>query len=220
MVRAGDIGDLVMVEAHYPWRGGGRGNPPATPEEQLRSWYYVLELSGDFIVEQSIHALDVATWILNADPVSARGSGGRKVRPANSIYDHFAVNYAFPNDLTLSFTCIQSIPEVKDQIVARAYGADGFIDTDYFTGVLLKGKEAYRGDEANLYTIGAQTNIREFAGQIREGASDNPTVGPSVRSNLTAVLGREAAFRRTEVTLAQLLREEQHLQPKLTGLKS
>lgn len=38
MVRNGDIGEIVMGEAHYPWRGGGRGTPPATPEEQLRSW--------------------------------------------------------------------------------------------------------------------------------------------------------------------------------------
>ena len=99
-----------MAEAHYPWSGGGRGAPPATPEQQLRSWYYVLPLSGDFIVEQSIHALDLATWIINADPIRARGTGGHKVRPPNSIYDHFAVTYAFPDDLTLSFTCIQSIP--------------------------------------------------------------------------------------------------------------
>jgi myo-inositol 2-dehydrogenase/D-chiro-inositol 1-dehydrogenase len=43
-VRAGDIGKLVMGEAHYPWQGGGRGTPPATPEEQLGNWYYVLPL--------------------------------------------------------------------------------------------------------------------------------------------------------------------------------
>ena len=53
---------------------------PATAEGRLRSWYYVLELSGDFIVEQAIHALDVATWIINADPVRAVGMGGHQHR--------------------------------------------------------------------------------------------------------------------------------------------
>src|ERR1039458_5982517 len=48
-VHKGAMGPLVMAEAWYPWSGGGRGAPPATPEEQLRSWYYVLPLSGDFI---------------------------------------------------------------------------------------------------------------------------------------------------------------------------
>jgi len=219
-VAVGEIGPLVMVEAQYPWRGGGRGLPPASTEERLRSWYYVLELGGDFIVEQSIHALDVATWILGADPISAVGRGGRKVRPAGSIYDHFAVQYAFPDELVLSFNCIQSIPEVKDEIRARAYGADGFLDTDYYSGVLLKGKEAYRGEEANLYTTGAQTNIREFAEQIVAGDARNVTVAPSVRSNLTAVLGREAAYRGGQLTLAELLQEGKRLELDLTGLRS
>jgi myo-inositol 2-dehydrogenase / D-chiro-inositol 1-dehydrogenase len=219
MVRRGDIGDLVMVESYYPWRGGGRGAPPSSPAERLRSWYYVLELSGDFIVEQSIHALDVATWIVDADPIRAVGMGGRKVRPPGSIYDHFVLRYDFPGDLAMSFTCIQAIPEVRDEIRARAFGAEGVIDTDYYTGVVLRGKEAYRGDEPNLYTTGTEVNIREFHQFIAAGQCDNPTVGPSVRSNLTAVLGREAGYRRGEVTLAELLREDRRLEPDLSGLK-
>jgi len=219
-VHQGAIGQLVLAEAHYPWSGGGRGSPPATPEEQLRSWYYVLPLSGDFIVEQSIHALDVATWIINADPISALGTGGHKVRPANSIYDHFAVNYTFPGELTLSFTCIQSIPMVKDEIRARAFGAGGFIDTDYYTGVTLRGQEtAVRGEVGDLYKQGTVVNINEFHDAVTKGDCSNPTVVPSVRSNLTAILGREAAFRRTELTLKALLRRGKKLEPNLKGLK-
>lgn len=218
LVHGGEIGKLVMVEAHYPWLGGGRGVPPAAAADRLRSWYYVLELSGDFIVEQSIHALDVATWIINADPVRAIGTGGHKVRPRASIYDHFAVTYWFPDDLVLSFTCIQSIPEVKDEIRARAFGSDGVVDTDYYSGVLLKGKEAYRGQAPNLYTTGTEVNIREFHQCITQGRCDNPTVVPSVRSNLTAILGREAAYRRGELTLAALVKEGKKLEPDLRGL--
>jgi myo-inositol 2-dehydrogenase / D-chiro-inositol 1-dehydrogenase len=219
MVRRGDIGRLVMAEANYPWAGGGRGLPPSSAEERLRSWYYVLELSGDFIVEQSIHALDVATWIIGADPVRAIGTGGRKVRPPGSIYDHFAVTYFFPEDLALSFTCIQSIPEVKDEIRARAFGSEGVIDTDYFSGVLVRGREAYRGAEPNLYTTGTEVNIREFHECITTGAVDNATVAPSVRSNLTAILGREAGYRRGEVSWQALLASSERLEPDLRGLR-
>jgi predicted dehydrogenase len=221
LVHEGAIGKLVLAEAFYPWSGGGRGTPPATPEAQLRTWYYVLPLSGDFIVEQSIHSLDVATWILNADPLKARGAGGHKVRPANSIYDHFAIQYTFPDDLLLSFTCIQSIPFAKDEIRARVFGADGVIDVDYFGTVFLRGKEAsVRATMDNLYTAGTQTNIREFHQAVVAGKCDNPTVAPSVRSNLTAVLGREAVYRRTELTLADLVKEGKKLEPDLTGLKA
>jgi len=220
-VHRGALGQLVLAEAHYPWSGGGRGAPPANPEQQLRSWYYVLPLSGDFIVEQSIHALDLATWIINADPLRARGTGGHKVRPPNSIYDHFAVTYSFPGDLTLSFTCIQSIPMVKDEIRARVFGADGFIDADYYSGVLLRGREtAIRGEVGDLYTDGAVVNINEFHAAVIKGDSSNPTVAPSVRSNLTAILGREAAYHRDELTLAALIKKGKKLEPNLKGLKS
>ncbi len=220
-VHKGAMGPLVMAEAWYPWSGGGRGVPPATPEQQLRSWYYVLPLSGDFIVEQSIHALDLATWIINADPLRARGSGGRKVRPANSIYDHFAVTYWFPNDLVLSFTCIQSIPMVKDEIRARVFGAGGYIDADYYSGVTLRGSEtAVRATVGDLYSSGTVVNINEFYAAVTRGDCANPTVAPSVRSNLTAILGREAAYRRKELTLAALLKQGQKLEPNLKGLKS
>ena len=221
LVHQGAIGKLVMVEAFYPWAGGGRGAPPATPEEQLRHWYYVLPISGDFIVEQSIHSLDLATWVINTDPIRARGFGGHKVRPANSIYDHFAVQYSFPDDLTLSFTCIQSIPFAKDEIRVRAFGADGIFDADYYTGVTMRGKEeGVRGTVGDLYKDGAVININEFHTDILKGDCSNPTVGPSVRSNLTAVLGREAGYNGGEITWTELLKQNRKLQPNLKGLKT
>jgi predicted dehydrogenase len=220
-VHQGDLGQLVMVEAHYPWAGGGRGLPPQTLEEQLRIWYYVLPLSGDFIVEQSIHALDVATWIINADPIAAHGIAGRKVRPPGSIHDHFAINYTFPEGVVMSFTCIQAIPEVKDEIRVRAFGSEGVIDTDYYTNVYIRGNEPFKGGSVgNLYTTGTQVNIREFHQFITQRNYENPTVAASVRSNLTAVLGREAAYRRGELTLQALLAEGKRLTLDLGGLKS
>jgi hypothetical protein len=143
------------------------------------------------------------------------------VRPANSIYDHFAVQYWFPDDLMLSFTCIQSIPFVKDEIRARVFGAEGVIDVDYFGNVFLRGREAsVRATMGDLYTSGTVVNINEFHQFVTGGQCDNPTVKPSVRSNLTAILGREAAFRGTELTLEALVNEKQRLVPNLEGLKA
>jgi predicted dehydrogenase len=220
-IRKGDLGQLILGEAHYPWAGGGRGAPPAGREEQLRSWYYVLPLSGDFIVEQSIHSLDVATWVLNADPVRAVGGGGHKVRPPTSIYDHFAVTYWFPGNVLLAFTCIQAIPEVRDEIRVRVFGSEGVFDGDYFGNVSIRGNEPYKGGSAgNLYLTGAQTNIHEFHQFITQGSYANETVAPSVRSNLTAIMGREAAYTRTEITWGALLKSGTKLEFDFTGLKA
>ncbi|MCX8107507.1 MAG: Gfo/Idh/MocA family oxidoreductase [Verrucomicrobiae bacterium] len=219
-VRKGDLGTLVMGEAHYPWSGGGRALPPSDPEARLRQWYCVLPLSGDFIVEQAIHALDVATWILDADPERAMGAGGQKLRPKGSIWDHFSVNFVFPGGVPLSFTCIQTIPEMRDEIVCRVYGSEGYIYTDYFGSVWIRGNEPFKGGSVgNLYTTGAQTNIREFYQFVTSGKYDNPTVAPSVRSNLTAILGREAAYRAGELTWTEMMREAKKLEIDLRGVK-
>ncbi len=220
-VRAGEIGKLVLGEAHYPWAGGGRGPAPTSPEEQLRNWYYVLPLSGDFIVEQAIHTLDVATWIADADPVRATGTGGRALRPEGSIWDHFAVNYEFASGLVMSFTAIQSIPGVKDEIRCRVFGADGVIDTDYFGDVWIKGTKPYEGGSTgNLYTTGAVTNIEEFYEAVTKGDCENATVVPSVRSNLTAVMGRIAGYRHGEVKWDEMISSADRLEPNLKGLKA
>jgi myo-inositol 2-dehydrogenase/D-chiro-inositol 1-dehydrogenase len=220
-VRAGDLGRLVLGEAHYPWSGGGRGAPPADREEKLRNWYYVLPLSGDFVVEQSIHTVDVATWIAGANPVRARGAGGRKLRPEGSIWDHFAVTYWFPDDVIVSFTAIQSIPGVRDEIRCRFFGSDGVIVADYFGDVRIDGAKPYPGGSTgDLYRTGTVTNIEEFAEAIEKGRYGNETVADSVRSNLSAILARETGYRGGEMTWDELCRANRKLEFDLSGLKA
>ena len=151
---------------------------------------------------------------------SAHGPGRTDSAPKGSIWDHFSVNYEFPNDYVLSFTCIQSIPGVKDEISCRVFGADGIIDTDYFGDVWIKGNKPFEGGSTgNLYTTGAQTNIREFYDFVKQGNYENSTVAPSVRSNLTAVLGRTAGYRRGEVTWKEMIDSGEKLSIDLSGLK-
>ena len=83
--------------------------------------------------------------------------------------------------MQLSFACIQAIPEVKDEIRCRVFGARGVIDTDYYSNVYIRGEEVYDGGNVgNLYTTGAQTNIAEFHQCVTQGKLDNPTVAASV----------------------------------------
>jgi myo-inositol 2-dehydrogenase / D-chiro-inositol 1-dehydrogenase len=152
--------------------------------------------------------------------VRAMGMGGRKLRAEGSIWDHFAVNYEFADRFVLSFTAIQTIPGVKDEIRCRVFGSDGVIDTDYFGDVWIKGNKPYAGGSTgSLYTDGAVTNIEEFHQFIVEGHYANETVAPSVRANLTAVMGRIAGYRQGEVTWDEMISAGEKLEPNLTGLK-
>ena len=118
------------------------------------------------------------------------------------------------------FSSIQSIPEVKDEISSRVYGAEGTIYGDYFTEVGIRAKDLMREPVDNLYTAGTQVNISEFHKFITDGQYENPTVAPSVRSNLTAIMGREAAYRSGQITWKEMLAQAKKLEPNLKGLKS
>ena len=68
-------------------------------EWQMRNWLYFTWLSGDHIVEQHVHNLDVVNWALRAHPLRARGTGGRQVRtdPAfGHVFDHHSVQFEYP----------------------------------------------------------------------------------------------------------------------------
>lgn len=220
-VQAGDIGKLSCGEAHYPWAGSGSGTASKNPEDLLRNWYSTLALSGDVIVEQDIHALDVATWFVNADPIRASGTGGRAIRKFGNIWDHFSVIYWFPGDFVLTFTSVKMIPGVKDEIRCRIWGSGGMVHTDYFGDVWIRGQKPYEGGAmGNLYTQGAQTNIEDFYRLVTQGDYGNTTVAPSVRSNLTSVLGRTAAYAGKTVSWDEMIRAGVKLEPDLRGLKA
>ena len=219
-VRAGDLGEIVGGEAHYPWQGIAHDVPLSAPGDRLKYWYQTRALSGDVIVEQDIHTLDVATWFIDADPVKAFGSGGAAIRKHGDIWDHFSVTYWFPGDVTLIFHSQKGIPGVKDEIRCRIFGSRGVAYSDYFGDVWIRGKKPYEGGSTgSLYKDGAVTNIAEFYRAITEGDCGNPTVAPLVRSNMTSVLGRTAALRGEVVTWDQMVKAGEKLEPDLRGLE-
>ena len=103
-IHAGEIGRLNTIRIYNVRGGTGKfyeRQPGDTElEYQVRHWYYFDWLSGDFIVEQSVHDYDVALWMKGMLPVRAQGQGGRLVRAGKdwgNIYDHFYVEYDFPD---------------------------------------------------------------------------------------------------------------------------
>jgi predicted dehydrogenase len=218
-VQGGDIGTVVIVQANYWARRLGHKGPMEGPEGRLRNWHYDIALSGDIIVEQNIHALDVATWFLDADPLRAAGTGGRKSRMEGDCYDHFAVTYWFPNGLACEFGSAQCI-NGHSGILCNVMGDRGTAFTQYGGQVYIRGKKSYKGGRTGrIYQEGAVANMKTFHASIAAGDCSNPTVAPSVRSNLTSILGREAAYRGEIVSLAQLRKENKALDGKLGELK-
>ena len=223
-VQYGEIGKIISGEASYHcgptwdrmfkyYEGGIK------QEDRLRAWGLDRILSGDVITEQNIHALDVASWIMDAPPVKASGTGGR-YRKAGDCWDFFSVIFTYPDDVLVTFNSKQ-YGKGHDDILCRMYGETGTIDTHYFGSVSIRGDRPYKGgDMPNLFTDGVKVNIADFHTNVTTGIHANTTVAPSVQSNLTTILGRTAAYKHGEVTWEEMLRANEKLDPKLEGLKA
>lgn len=225
-VQAGDIGPIVSVEAVYycggTWGGAeALAKDPNNPENRMRAWGLDRVLSGDVITEQNIHALDVATWFVGRDPIKAYGACSRKGRgDPGTCHGSFACTFVFPDDVFAGFISKQ-LGTGYDDIGCRVFGPKGTADTHYFGAVLIRGEKSYKGGRMdNLYTDGAVANIAAFHQSIVKGECANPTVAPSVRSNLTTILGRTAAYKKAEVTWDDMMKANEKLEFPTGGLKS
>lgn len=226
LMHQGALGKLISLEANYHCGptfdeiDKQLRDHPNDPEVRLRAWGVSRLLSGDVITEQNIHALDVACWMLGQNPIEAWGTGGKKRDFVGDCWDHFSVVFRFPNDLLLTFNSHQS-GFGYDDIMCRAFGELGTVDTHYFGKVSLHTKDERISAEAgSLYLDGAVANIETFYNSIVKKDFSNPTVAQSVRSNLTSILGRTAAYRGSTVTWERLMLEKEPFKPDLQGLRS
>ena len=228
-LHAGDIGKLAFVESIYhadcPWAQGydALGKNPKDPETRLRTWGLDKILSGDIITEQNIHTLDVVNWVLRAAPLHAVGSCGLTSRPkVGTCADHFAGYFQFPDNVGVTFSSRQfnGYDTRPEGIRVRAFGEHGVLESEYGGTVMIRGDNFYRGGASpGIFEAGARANIATFHQSIAAQNFANPTVAPSVQSNLLTILGRTAAYRGGLVTWKNVLAANERLVADLKGLK-
>ena len=211
-VHRGDIGKPVLAQVFY--YAGRPSKDKSTPDmdagrRRMANFYMDKVLGGDIIVEQNIHVIDVANWLLQGHPTKAYGSGGRtdwRGTPydAGDAWDHFLVQFAYPNAVQADFSSNQLTSSFSDLCV-RIFGIDGCADTHYGGLIRITGKNEWMGAEKDdTFKGGAVENVKLFIASIRE-AKPIYNYEESVRSNLTAILGRTAAYRNREVTWDEMM---------------
>ncbi len=215
-VHRGDLGTIGFGQMYY--HTGIPSVPPIaglTPgQTRLRHWLGDKTLSGDIIVEQHIHAIDVGNWYLQAHPVKAYGHCGRKVRTFGDCNDYFAVQFWYPNDVMVDHSSVQFTKGYND-ICARVFGSKGTVDSHYGGLVHITGENAWTGSEKDdTFRAGAVTNVKRFVDSLRTGAWIN-NAGQASESTLTAILGRQASYRGGEMTWDELIAENLHYKADL-----
>jgi myo-inositol 2-dehydrogenase / D-chiro-inositol 1-dehydrogenase len=218
-IRGGAIGDLVGGRSYWMQRDlwvKPRQNNWTDVEWQIRNWLYFAWLSGDHIVEQHIHNIDVVQWALGKPPVAAVGMGGRQQRtdPAfGHIYDHFAVDFEYPNDVHV-LSMARQIPGCHNDVTEHVLGTKGRADmaNNKFSISPHRGKSGLwsyeSGKDTNPYV---QEHI-DLITAIRKGKPYNELRAGS-ESNLAAIMGRIAAYTGKRVTWEQALNSRETLFP-------
>jgi len=145
-IQRGDIGDIVTVQAYYfagaipsvVWRTGVPHD-----EARLRAWFWDRALSGDILVEQGIHVVDICNWTLQSHPLSATGTGGRKGRTdKGDVWSHYQVQYEYPGRIDVNFHSTQYDPGYGD-VCERFLGTKGIAEAHYTGGVFIKGEKEW-----------------------------------------------------------------------------
>jgi predicted dehydrogenase len=161
-------------------------------EYQCRNWLFFTWLSGDHVCEQHVHNLDIIQWALGANPIQAMGVGGRAARTEpqyGNIFDHFAVEYEYPNGVRLSSMCKQ-MKGSAFVVAERLVGTKGQTYTDG-SGGYITGPAAYKYDGPN-----PNPYYQEHADLIRSIREGKPLAeGVAVaESTMVAIVGRMSTY--------------------------
>lgn len=208
MLRYGQLGDLNLMISYWIWGGNafrGAPLPPMDPAEaKIRRWGMNRATSGDFIVEQDCHGLDVLNWFANAHPLKAIGDGGRKARKNGDNNDHYNIVYEYPGGLKGWLMGTQLPPTPYWDVKEQFFGTKGVIETtrSYYSWFEAGKKEPTKVDSAREITHDA---VEAFFTSILE-KQPYSMAQSSVDATLTSILGRMAAEKRREVTWDDVLK--------------
>lgn len=225
-IHSGDLGKLVCIEAHYNAPAAvSHSGPDWSPDEfRIRNWLWDRVLSGDIIVEQNIHVIDLCNWIIGSHPLKATATGGRNViTHQGDTWDNYQVIYTYPDNVHVSFASTQWGSGGYFDVTERIFGATGIAEAPYSGPVRIIGDKAWQwqdntapaqGMKAGFAANGAFSDNLEFADREKDRAFiESITSGnfhnqaaDGVESALSAMLGRMAGQRGREVTWEEQLK--------------
>jgi predicted dehydrogenase len=216
LLRDGAIGDVIAARCF--WNQGGLWKNDRQPgwsdmEWQLRNWLYFTWLSGDHIVEQHVHNIDVCNWAISAHPVRALGVGGRQARTQaeyGHVFDHFAVEFEYPNSQFVLSMCRQQdgCPGRVEEII---HGTRGRLMTTTGGAAKIVGEKEWRfdGDNPNPFMV----EHKDLIDSIRGGTYRNEAQ-QIAESTLSAIMGRMAAYTGQVVEWETALNSTEDLSPR------
>ncbi len=188
-IHDGAIGEIVNAQAF--WCGGPIGFGDQKPgmtdiEWQIRSWYHFLWLSGDHILEQHVHNIDVINWIMGAHPVKAFAVGGCAWQERGNIWDHHAVEFEYPNGMRMFSLCSQ-YQRPNSRVQEAVQGTKGQSNCSNW---IKSGSSEWKSKKKGAPYVQEHTDL---IASIRSGSLINESRNVA-ESTMTAMMGRMAGY--------------------------
>ncbi len=218
-IHNGEIGDVIYGRVY--WNGTARAGSEREPGEselhyQIRNWYFFTWMSGDHILEQHVHNLDVAHWVMNALPVKATGQGGREVRKKKvngTIFDHHTVEFEYASGARVLSQCCQIGGKCQKDISEHFHGTKGVADLRDSGSFLINGQPP-GGKRQRISEIGWQLEHDALFENVRTGKVRNDGEYGAY-STLMGIMGRMATYTGQVITWEQALNSKEVLVPEL-----
>jgi myo-inositol 2-dehydrogenase/D-chiro-inositol 1-dehydrogenase len=217
-VHNGAIGDILAYYATY-YTNPVKPMPPVSErpagmsdvEWQVKNWYNFSWLCGDSVVEQAVHSVDKIAWAMgDKPPVSCVAVGGRQI-PAEdgNIFDHFEVNYVYPNGVR-AFLASRQIENCYNENSDYIMGTKGTCTIGRGPNPRITGEKSwtYQGAKNDMY----QAEHDALFASIRQGKPINNGQRLAT-STLLAIMGRMAAYTGQQVTWEEALNSQESLFP-------
>jgi myo-inositol 2-dehydrogenase / D-chiro-inositol 1-dehydrogenase len=221
-IKAGALGKIAAAAGnYYATASEEKVRPGASPDEyRLRNWLWYRALSGDILVEQNIHIIDLCNWILGAHPLKATATGGRNILThAGDCWDNYQVDFTYPEGVHLAFASTQFGNNGFDAGL-KLFGADGSATVPYAGPVQIVGTQAWawtdsmnttgpakfaaNGSFSDNLAFADRDKERTFIDSITSGQCHNQIVA-GVETALSCMLGRMAGYEKREVTWENLM---------------
>jgi len=221
-IMGGAIGDIVAANAYWNqsklWH---RNRMPewSDMEYMIRDWVNWRWLSGDHIVEQHIHNLDVIHWFTGKTPLRAVGMGSRQRRVTGDQYDNFSVDFVYEGEIHMHSMCRQ-INDCANNVSEYIRGTKGYTncqDTIWKPdGTVLWTYEYPMKDADGNPTLKISPYVQEHIDLITAIRTNKPVNEAEriAKTNLMAIMGRESAYTGKETTWDEMMASELKVGPK------
>lgn len=222
-VDAGMIGDISSTNVY--WNMGKLWHKDQLAgwtemEYMIRDWVNWTWLSGDHIVEQHVHNIDVSNWFVGDTPEEAVGMGSRLRRPTGDCYDNFSIDFIYKKQVHMGSMCRQ-INDCANSVSEHIRGTKGLmIAGDHMSHIFDKDANIlYQYDSpvnAEGEPIENNPYVQEHIDLVNAIRTGNQIVEAeeTAKSVLTAIMGREAAYTGKKVTWEEMMGSDQVLGPK------